>query len=319
MSIVERLNLEETIDGTKKDFKNSWQMLRQNYRAFLSTEIFAIFAFIFVMTIVISGVFLFFYFNPHLHPEDIRSDFELNMLSFIYRITAAILAFIVLSAFMYSQVGLAYDIMSSGDMYAEFKSSFSYFKKHWFHYSFLALILQGVNIFIMSFSGDEDGFKFGGPSRPSVMLGQISIVSVIIVIFLTLVSFLWFTLIVHSVPSVTAQGSLKNAFLESFRILRSDPKRVLLTWGVYFIIFFLPGIIIEYIISYYIISSGGFIFMMVLLVINILYHIFLGLPMMSLIATGIYNNVGFERILPAKEKEENEEKKKKEIENSNIK
>ena len=87
-----------------------------------------------------------------------------------------------------------------------------------------------------------------------------------------------------------------QSFIESFRIIKSNPKRLISTWGTYFLIFVVPLIVLGILAEVY-----GLIFLYVLFgIVFILVTIF-GFPMLSLIACGIYNNVEFERFKPDSE------------------
>jgi uncharacterized BrkB/YihY/UPF0761 family membrane protein len=119
----------QTFSETKKDFRNAWDLFKENYKAFLSTEIFAGIAFL-ISFILISLLFglIISSFSP-LTLREVITDFSSNMvLSHIYRIVISLTCMWIFFGFLNSQFGLSYEIMSSGEMYAEFKSSFGYFK-----------------------------------------------------------------------------------------------------------------------------------------------------------------------------------------------
>ncbi len=61
---------------TKKDFKNSWHLFKENYRAFLSTEIFAFLFFIITEIIMFSVISLIYYLVPSLSIEDLWLNFS---------------------------------------------------------------------------------------------------------------------------------------------------------------------------------------------------------------------------------------------------
>jgi hypothetical protein len=115
----------------------------------------------------------------------------------------------------------------------------------------------------------------------------------LIVFVLWIVFFFWFIIFISTLPSITFQGKFKHAFIESFRMVKSNFKRMIFTWGIFFLIFVFPGFLIMLVTSVY--------FSWVTISLNIFYILvisFIGFPLMSLIATGLYKNVKIERFKP---------------------
>ena len=113
---------------TKTDFKISWQYLKANYKSFIATELFAFFAFIIVFSIMVSIVVLIFHFSPELSLIDLLPSEEGHAeIKLRVWVIVPILAYLAMVGFLYCQFGLAYDIFTSGDMFTEFKKSFSYY------------------------------------------------------------------------------------------------------------------------------------------------------------------------------------------------
>ena len=89
--------------------------------------------------------------------------------------------------------------------------------------------------------------------------------------------------------SVTAKGSILGAFKESAYLLINDFKRIALTIGLYFLIFRTPYIIAVNISKLGLVINS---FILLLLVINLfmlLFSSFIGNPILSILATRIYN------------------------------
>ena len=287
---MDRKQSPHALSDSLKDFRVSWQLLKQNYKAFLSTELFAIA--IFLITIIIAGGLfrLLVYLLPSISLEDVTNQFsELFYISRIFRILVGLISSMLLYGFLNCTYGLAYNIMSSGDLFAEFKGAFFYFRNHWWKYFLFTIIL----------------FFIGGIS-PSRLLREIrgfSPLNIVDLLFLVLdmgIFFFWFLLLISCFPSISRHGRLKYAVIEDIHIIKNGFKRLFHTWGLFFLIFVLPIILLSF--------GGIWIFLMlhnpILLIVTIIfafcYLLFFGFPLMSLLATGLYNNIDFERYIPPK-------------------
>lgn len=278
---------------TKKDFKNSWHLFKENYRVFLSTEFFAFLSFLTTGIIMFSVISLIYYLVPSLSIEDLWFNFSRNFsFSHIFRFIIIFFALIILFAFFNCQNGLAYDIMSSGEMFAEFKSSFTYFRRYWWQYFLLTiLILMGGFWGMIIFDFDNKPMN----SSHTIYLDALQIGRIIIFF---LFFFIWFVTFINTLPSITAQGSLKQCFIESSRILRKNAKRLFTTWGIFFLIFIIPPFTVNLIIIVFLPSLLSTFFILVLLGLSVSFLVIISFPMLSLIATGLYNNVEFTRFKP---------------------
>jgi hypothetical protein len=283
-TIIPSTNFESTL----QDFRVSWKLLKANYRAFLSTELFAIGA---AVVTVVSLFLIFWLFNPN-YPL----DFSENMIrSLNYRWLVITFGYIILTAFMHCQTGLAYDIMSSGEMYAEFKSTFKYFRQNRFKYVIISLLLGGMEVsfsFFPAYGRFENNHFFAIPPIEYIIGIGIGMAFLIIAI-----KYVWNSIFIQALASINAQQSLKKSLIESIQIFRANPRRILTTWALYFLIFVIPGVIIDIllnVIAYYFES-----FLWVGLIIMIAWNLcvlLVGLPMRALIVTGLYNNVPFKNI-----------------------
>ena len=280
-----------TFSDTKKDFKIAWQLLKSNYKAFIGTETFAGLAFLLTLFVLGSILMVIVAIIPSISVSDFFGQVSDNFgISMVFRMLMGFIAISIFYAFLNSQHGLAYDIMSSGEMFAEFKNSFTYFKRFWWQYPLLSFTLFILNGFFSVV------FRMGDSGPPIFHNITIGFTQIVLIIGEVILFFIWFLFVFQSFPSLTSQGSFKRSFTESFRIIKSDPKRLIFTWGMYFLIFVVPLIILGILAEVY-----GLIFLYVLFgIVFILVTIF-GFPMLSLIACGIYNNVEFERFKPDSE------------------
>ncbi|UYP48707.1 hypothetical protein NEF87_004992 [Candidatus Lokiarchaeum ossiferum] len=272
-----------TFSETKKDFRNSWALLKENYKAFLSTEIFAGIAF-FITIILTSFIvgFIIVSFTSTTLREVITGVSSSFIISHIVRSGIMLVCMWIFFGFLNCQFGLAHEIMSSGEMYAEFKSSFGYFKKNWWQYPILNFTIMAIGGMLpMSF-------------RLEIYQNIESSFFTFLYLFVQcMVFFLWFITFISTLPSITFQCNFRHAFIESFRIIKNNFRRLVSTWGVFFTIFILPGLLVTILTSVY--------FTWWILTLNIIYILWLsliGFPLMSLLATGLYKNVKLERFKP---------------------
>jgi len=266
--------------NTRMDFSQSWQAFRANYKAFLFTELFAGMAFLLTTMLIWGTISLIYVLAPNLSVSDLYANISEGFrISRMYRSLTLILGSWVFFGFLNCQFGLAYDIMSSGDMFAEFKSSFSYFKRFWWQYPVLTFLLLLPHPIFAVFTN-----RRSGPPISTFDSGSLSIAFLQLILFLLLV-----VLFVEIFPSLTAHGRFKDSFIENFRIVKHNWRRLATTWGVYALIFLSPGFLIG-MLSIWLEPS------LWLFIVGMIYFLLLsvfGFPMLSLVSTGIYNNVPF--------------------------
>ena len=274
-----------------KDLRNSWPLYKENHKAFTKTVIFSLLAYMISTTII----FLISYSIENSNSPLSLIDFYCNYSniyqhSLIFRVTFTLITAILLFAFLNCQYGLAYDIMSSGDMYAEFISAFSYFKRHWLHYisSMLIIVLPLIIAPLIFITFEDQSLReYITQSDENMVINIAGLILFVIFYIVWLITFL------NLFPSVTSQGSLKHAIIESIRIVRSDFKRLLLTWFTYGFIVLFPIVIFGYIGVKF--NPGGSLYLDIFIEIFRLIYLIYAFPMSVLIGTGIYNNVEFER------------------------
>ncbi|MHA1990876.1 MAG: hypothetical protein ACW981_07450 [Candidatus Hodarchaeales archaeon] len=253
-----------------EDVKIGLRVFRDNISAY-----FAVMAFIIGSLFIITTVGLGFtvlatlmrFFGISL-PDDTRVILliVIALLTFFFLIVA-----IFFSAFNGTLYGLSYDIMSSGDLYTEFKHAFTYFRRFWSKYLVISLLTLAVtaSYYLILLPGDQT-------------------LLFIIIIVVDYFSILYIT---GLYTSVTANGSLIRALKESGNLLKKDFKRIAITLGMYFIIFRAPYILFFLFLKIAITMDTnlpiiilGIIVMMIMSLTS-----FIGAPILTIFATRIYN------------------------------
>ncbi len=295
----------------KNDFKVSWKMLKLNYKTFLATELFAFLTVLILSSLFIGIINLIYFLAPALSLEDLQiqlidnSRFQFSIIGTIY----FAIVHVLLVGLLYCQYGLSYDIMSTGDLFSEFKRAFRYFKRYWWQYLLLSLI-SGIGLFIPV---GRQVINF-----PNTIGNVLFDTSLIIVRYLLLFIFIILSSII--LPSLTAQGSLKNSFTEASRIIKKYPKRLFKTWIRFFLMFLFPIMILILTINvlfFYFYESRWLILFSVIYFAFYLVFLFVAIPLSTLMATRIYNSADIEKFRPQTEDiAENKTEKLEEKENS---
>ncbi len=249
-----------------EDFNLSLKVFRDNLRAYISVVLFVIAG---SLGVAIFGLAVFG-FVVIIREFDLNLAFNASLLIFLFISILFILVLLVVfvfSAFNATLYGLSYDIMSSGDLYTEFRNAFIHFRKHWLAYIIISIPMLFMSMIYQYIPKNQLFFYVS-------------------FIFIDYLSIMFFT---GLITSVTAKGKFFYAFKESLSLLRKDFMRIALTIGIYFLIFRTPyiigvyisklGLTIDYIILFLLI--GNFILM--------LFASLIGSPILSIIATRIYN------------------------------
>ncbi len=268
-----------------EDIKISWYLLKQNWKAFLGTSLFAFFA----MLVAILGFAFSLMIIDQFYPVPSFHEGRGKLSPYINPFTLT-LSYLIFLAFLSCQYGLAYDVISSGDMFAEFKGAITYFRLHWRWYPLLTAMIGWFHLLFMPqraimlvLSGREDEF-------PNIDLP----LAILLELFALLLHYTMFLLFINTLPSITAQGNLKQSFRDNFAILRKIPKRMVVTWGLFFLIFLIPSFFfssISVLVGKESTSSTWWALTAIFSVGGFVLGIIIGAPIMSLIATRIYNNI----------------------------
>ncbi|MHA1111708.1 MAG: hypothetical protein ACTSRE_11440 [Promethearchaeota archaeon] len=267
-------------NGSRKepfqDLKHSFRLLFKNYKPFLKVQLFAFSLALLTFFIIIGIGFVYWaIWGTVPYEEPIRyvgGAFITIFGGFIW-------------VFLTSSNGLAVELIDSGNEFTEFRNSFRYFAKYWWQYALIAIIVFGFPSVIQ-----------GIITHPRVHGALQDMPWEKVLIYETaglILSYIFYSLFMLLFPSITSQGRLKHAFIENFRILKSNGKRVFVTWALFFLVFHIPV---------YLFASLTLIFQTPLFsifwVIFMLIQMLVGMPLQYLMAAGMYFNIDFERFKP---------------------
>ena len=294
------------VKEVKNNYMIAFSLLRDNWQAFAKTEIFsfvAVFIIILLVRIITGILFILqFHFTGHIPggplPEGPFPGGSRGFPLFAY-FNLVIITNIFFLTFLTSQYGLANDIFNSGHGFAEFSSSFSYFRKHWFVYLILTLV-----IYWSSFLGDPLSTlpiaAFFERTRVipvdfttiNEFFGEIDFLVILFrQLILGIIQLITIILVVGVLPAVTHTNNFKLAIKENFRILKNNKKLVILTWSIYFIVFILMEVFVNvgllFIITNYFDRSLLYLIGIFHLFINISF-LFISIPFMALLSTRMY-------------------------------
>jgi hypothetical protein len=231
---------------------------------------------IYLLVTIIAVLFLF-RASEAMHIEIQIKDF------YPWAVVSAVGSMCLMFALNGCYYGLAFDLMSSGDEYTNFKSAFNYFRKFAWQYLVISLLQSLLSLPMILLLSPEFKYSLFTPDKQFLWY--------LIGILLYVISWLWCLFFVIAMPSITAQGSLKRSLQESIAILKENPKRLIKTSGMIFLIFSLPimiGVFIQYFSLSNFDSNGELIY-------NFIYFPLLviewcvGSPLSVLMYTRIYN------------------------------
>ena len=288
------------LSEVKKNYKISYNLLMENWKPFVKTELFTLF--IILLIVIVLKIFTMFYQLNFFIVQKIRegSGTQIQIQLLIYFNLIVILNLLLLT-FLTSQFGLANDIFTSGHMYAEFSSSFTYYRRHKFSYALLTLVIfwsefltdpltllplvalfEKSNIIPVGISSlPSNNFlntiNFFGTLQRDLLLDFVQIISIF--------------LIVEILASITKTNSLKTAIKENFDILKKNKYLISITWLIFFLIFILPETLINILlllIIRYFFSSSSLIILGIIHLVIVLLFLFISMPFMVLLSTRMY-------------------------------
>lgn len=267
------------------DLRLSWRLYKSNFKVFLGAQIISILVYTFLL--FPWELILMFFFGI---------DFNYNI-TLLLNIRSLIGGFLI-SIFFGSSFGLSYDIMSGGDQFTELRGFFHYFKQYWWQYIFLSLLLVSGD-FLSSFIY---GLFFSGPIEDAL---YVLFLNITIIIIYKVLMYFWITIILQTFPSLTSQGSIKNALHENFKLLRVNSKRILSSLLLFFLIFNFSWTLLQILdLSMRIlavemrwvwyqnfIQSYSIIFPLIQFLAQTIFIFLLAIPMLALVSTRIYNSL----------------------------
>ncbi len=273
-------NSRENFHETRIDFRLSWRMYRDNWKAFAGAQVVGILGFL--ATMVVTAWILLLFVPPQMFMDPLA--YGAGWILFLTTIFV-LPGLIVLFAFFGSLYGLSYDIMSSGDQFAEFSGTFQYFRRYWWQFFILSVWLNLLG-FILPFGSLAIIGRLTSIGTRPLFVFPISVAF----------NYIWLILFIGMFPSLTAQKSLKMAFKENWRQLKSNIRHRLATVGIYLLIFEIPTFILTGLLSVFIEMDG---FPPVHLPIGLIIlametiQLFVGYPLLALLATRMYNSAKF--------------------------
>ncbi|MCK4281960.1 MAG: hypothetical protein KAX10_07585 [Candidatus Lokiarchaeota archaeon] len=267
------------------DIRLSWRLYKSNFKVFLGAQIISILVYTFLL--FPWELILMFFFGI---------DFNYNI-TLLLNIRSLIGGFLI-SIFFGSSFGLSYDIMSGGDQFTELRGFFHYFKQYWWQYILLSLLLVS-GTFLSSFIY---GLFFSGPIEDAL---YVLFLNITIIIIYKVLMYFWITIILQTFPSLTSQGSIKNALHENFKLLRVNSKRILSSLLLFFLIFNFSWTLLQILdLSMRIlavemrwvwyqnfIQSYSIIFPLIQFLAQTIFIFLLAIPMLALVSTRIYNSL----------------------------
>jgi hypothetical protein len=256
------MTINDSIRASLTDWKVSILLFFQNLKTLIVINLV-----FYILSLIISLIFFYIgfgFFGPH---DPSTLDFS-NLIRLLE---------LIITNFMWCQYGFAHDIMTTGDYCTEGKRIFFYYKKYWFSYLLLSILINTPKI-----------------------IWEIIRIHEMADLFLIrfLIDFVFFIMFIEIFPIITSGHSLRTSFKENFKILLKNPLRIMLTWLIFFIIFENPWLqmpnlhpplrnLIPFSFEFnYLIFRASIIFSLA----------FLGFSLMAFISTRIYNSISFHAI-----------------------
>ena len=177
--------------------------------------------------------------------------------------------------------GLSNDIITSGDLFTEFRRSITYFKKYWLYFALLTVPFGLIFIeqLFSSFSLLEMIRLQEGNRMFFVGLKAI-VYSFDLMLYVAFIEIF---------PSLIEVKKLRQSINENFSILRQNFKRVFVSVAFYYLIFRVPMFIVDITRILIVNSEEAFLLFNFIFLISAIFNVLIGLPFLSLIATRIYN------------------------------
>ena len=232
-----------------------------------------------IIVLVFTGIFIirFVILDDYFQLDEIIR----SLLMLIILLMLCLIFFLLLS-YARTTFGLTYDIMTSGELFTEFRRSITYFKKYWLYFALLslpyALILVLEQLFGLFFlleliqSQEND--------RTFLFLIKIVVYSFDFMLIITLIEIF---------PSIIVVKQLKQCLTENFLILSQNFKRLFFSIGTYYLIFRGSMFIVDITRLLIVTSEETFLLFNMIFVIFAFLNALIGIPILSLISTRIYN------------------------------
>lgn len=264
------------LDESRTDLAIAFKVYLEYKKAYISTFILFLIG---IVVLVFTGIYIIVFVI-------LDNSFQFDEITgvFFMLITLLILfsIFFLLLSYARTTFGLTYDIMTSGELFTEFRRSITYFKKFWLYFALLsfpyALLIVTDQLFglfsLLTIIQTQEG-------------NRIFLVSIKLVVYL--IDFMLCISFIEIFPSIIAVKNLKQSITENFTILRQNFKRLLFSIGIYHLVFRGPMFIADITRILVVTSEETFLpFNMIFLVFTVI-NALMGYPILSLISTRIYN------------------------------
>ncbi|MFX1508346.1 MAG: hypothetical protein ACFFDC_19870 [Promethearchaeota archaeon] len=258
------------------DIKIAFKVYSEYKKTYIST-------FIIFLTGIIVLVFTGFFIARFVILEN-YFQFEKIVRLILLLLTPLILlvVFFLLLSYARTTFGLTNDIMTSGELFTEFKRTITYFKKFWLYFAVLTLpyvlIIVGDQMFTIF-------YLFGLIHSQENNRISIVIIKVLVYCF----DLILYIALIEIFPSIIVVRNLKQCIIENFSVVRQNLKRLILSVGGYYLLFRVPMIIVDIARLLIVTSEETFLLFNMIFLIFTFINALVGLPILSLISTRIYN------------------------------
>lgn len=192
------------------------------------------------------------------------------------------LIFFLLLSYARTVFGLTFDIMTSGELFTEFRRSISYFKKFWLYFALLTLPYALIIVLEQLFSMFSllELIQSNGGDRTFLVLIKVIVYFVDFMLNITFIEIF---------PSIIVVKEIKKSFTENFLILNHHFSRLFFSIGTYHLLFRGTMFIVDITRLLIVTSVETFLFFNLIFLIVTFINVLIGIPILSLISTRIYN------------------------------
>ena len=264
------------LDESKTDLTVAFKVYLEYKKEYIKTFIVFLTG---IIVLVFTGIFIIRFV---ILDNYFQFDEVIRLLLMLIILLILCLIFFLLLSYARTTFGLTYDIMTSGELFTEFRRSITYFKKYWLYFALLslpyALILVLEQLFGLFFlleliqSQEND--------RTFLFLIKIVVYSFDFMLIITLIEIF---------PSIIVVKQLKQCLTENFLILSQNFKRLFFSIGTYYLIFRGSMFIVDITRLLIVTSEETFLLFNMIFVIFAFLNALIGIPILSLISTRIYN------------------------------
>ncbi|MFW9905655.1 MAG: hypothetical protein ACFFFH_15080 [Candidatus Thorarchaeota archaeon] len=258
------------------DIKIAFKVYSEYKKTYIST-------FIIFLTGIIVLVFTGFFIGRFVILENyfqINNIIRLTLILIVPLILCLI--FFLLLSYARTTFGLTNDIMTSGELFTEFKRTITYFKKFWLYFTVLTLpyvfIIVGDQMITLFYLFEL--IHSHENNRVSVVIIKILVYFFDLVLYITLIEIF---------PSIIVVRNLKQCFIENFSVVNQNIKRLILSVGLYYLLFRVPMIIVDIARLLIVTNEETFLLFNMIFLFFSFINALIGLPILSLISTRIYN------------------------------